>query len=83
MDKDPLQDHGFLPFHGKQPTLGPCGKIGILQLLGMSVLVHLDGFYHGSLPTLSGRYIGMGFSKLHFEHLGEDLGFLSMAEALP
>jgi hypothetical protein len=49
----------------------------------MSVLVHLDGFCHGSLPTLSGCYIGMGFSKLHFEHPGEDLGFLSMAEALP
>jgi hypothetical protein len=63
--------------------LGPYGKIGILRLLGMSVSVHLDGFCHGSLSTLSGRYIVMGFSKLHFEHPREDLGFLSTAETLP
>jgi hypothetical protein len=49
----------------------------------MSVLVRLNGFCHGSLSTLSGLYISMGFSKLHFEHPGEDLIFISMTEALP
>jgi hypothetical protein len=63
--------------------LGPCGKIGILQLLGMSIFIHLDGFCHGSLLTLHGCNIGMGFSKLHFKYPREDLGFLNSVEALP
>jgi hypothetical protein len=49
----------------------------------MSIFVHLEGFRHGSLLTLGSCHIGVGFSKLHFEHPGEDLGFLSSAEALP
>jgi hypothetical protein len=49
----------------------------------MWIFVHLEGFRHGSLSTFYGCHIGVGFGKLHFEHPGEDLGFLSSAEALP
>jgi hypothetical protein len=83
MDRNSLQDQGFLPFRGQRPTLGPSDEIGILQLLGMSLFIHLECFRHGSLSTLCGRHIGVGFSKLHFEHPGEDLGFLSSAEIAP
>jgi hypothetical protein len=83
MDRDSLQDQGFLPFRGQHPTLGPGDEIGILQLLSMSLFIHLECFRHGSLSTLCGCHIGVRFSKLHFEHPGEDLGFLSSAETLP
>jgi hypothetical protein len=49
----------------------------------MSIFVHLEGFRQGSLSTFCGCHIGMRFSKLHFEHPREDLGFISSAEALP
>jgi hypothetical protein len=50
--------------------------------LGMSLLIHLECFRHGSLSTLCGCHIGVRFSKLHFEHPGEDLGFLSSVKTL-
>jgi hypothetical protein len=83
MDRDFLQDQGFLPIHPKRPMLGPCGKIGILQLLDMSIFIHLEVFCHGSLSTFYSCYIGMGLNKLHFKHPGEYLGFLNSAKALP
>jgi hypothetical protein len=49
----------------------------------MSLFIHLECFRHGSLSTLCGYHIGVRFSKLHFKHPGEDLGFLSSTETLP
>ena len=83
MDRDSLQDQGVLPFYGKQPTLGPCDKIGILQLLGVPIFGLLQGFRHGSLMTFCDYHIGMRFSELHLEHPREDLGFLGSAEVHP
>ena len=83
MDRDSLQDQGVLPFYGKRPMLGPCDKIGILQLLGVPIFSLLQGFRHGSLTTFCGCHIGVRLSELHFEHPRKDLDFLSSAEALP
>jgi hypothetical protein len=41
------------------------------------------GFRQGSLSTFCICQAGVCFSKLHFKHPGEDLGFLSSAKALP
>jgi hypothetical protein len=49
----------------------------------MSIFVHFEGFRRGRLSTFYGCHIGVHFSKLHFEHPGEDLGFLGPVKALP
>ena len=41
---------------GEHPLLGPDDKVGILQLLGMSVFGGLQDFGNGSLAVFYGGY---------------------------
>ena len=80
---DPFQDWGILPFSSQRPLLDPGDKIGLPQLMDMSIFSLLQSFRHGSLPALSSCSTGMRLGELHLEDSGEDLSFLRLLEAYP